>query len=86
MMLSPEVARAVNIVEMYELSNGRGSYQEATRIFKEMADPTSSLEKMQDAYYAILGELKKNGFDGQVVSAVGAVITWAWDGVGEWRA
>ena len=83
-----ELEKAFRKVAAYEY--GRlDSYKEATKIFRRIAEelPAKTLEEMQAEFYGILYDAKVYLYPGEqrTVSAIKAVMSGAWDGIGEWR-
>ena len=83
-----ELEKAFRIVEAY--GYGRlDSYKEAMKIFRRIAEelPVKTLEEMQAEFYGILDDAKVYLYpdEQRTMSGIKAVMSAAWDGVGEWR-
>ncbi len=58
--------------------------QHAKEYFRSLADPTDSLEAMQQKFYALIEVARE--YSASSVPAVRSSLCWAWHGIGEWQA
>ncbi len=79
-----QLTKAFEVVEAYE-TGLRKDYKEATKIFEGIGKSLSSdcLAAMQEVYYSLLDKALRLEYEH--ISAIAAVISSAWDGIGEWR-
>ncbi len=76
--------QAVDCAERYELDGNAEDAKAAKEHFRSLADPTDSLEAMQQKFYALIEVARE--YSASSVPAVRSSLCWAWHGIGEWQA
>lgn len=79
-----DLENAIAIVREFE-DGTRNNNEGATEVFRALVNEDMSLSEMQSIYYGLLECMAAEGHDRRTISATGAVVRAAWDGIGDWR-